>query len=186
MHFLIALIILLSSPVKAVNLLFFAEDGVCNSTGQADILVCSNLPQYRCCQAPNKSFCKTSTLQHINGSTDHYVMAEGLCDKNGIYTSIRDFTGLSYCINIPVDESSDRCSSYWEPVTDQDGVSGEVDHNMDCQEPDKMVYHDGNAMRQIHLPDGTIWDAAKHYQEKNYRELASFPTWNGSKAVLDE
>ncbi|KAG6362485.1 hypothetical protein INS49_010716 [Diaporthe citri] len=184
MKLLIALIALLTASVKGVNILFFAGDGVCD-TSNDDFLVCSDLPQHRCCQSPQKSFCGTSILEHISGTTDHYVMAEGFCDKNGNYTSTRDYTGLSNCISIPTDDASDRCSSYWESVADQDGVSGGGDHSMDCQEPDRMAYHDGTAMRQIHLPDGTFWDAMKYYQEKNYGELAAFPAWNGSDTKID-
>lgn len=184
MQLFIALIIFLSASVKGVDLLLFAEDGVCN-TGKEDYVACPNLPHHMCCQSPTKSFCGASILQNVNGSTEHFVMGEGVCDRNGLYTSIQDSTGLSMCISIPVDDSSDRCSSYWDPPTDQDGVSGGLDLKMECREPDKMGYHDGTAMRRIHLPDGTFWNAVQHYREKNYRELANFPTWNGSNSAMD-
>lgn len=183
MQLLIALIVFLSASVKGINILFFAGDGVCD-TSHEDYLVCSDLPEHRCCQSSQKNFCGTSILESISGTTDHYVMAEGVCDKNGIYTSVRDYIGLTNCISIPTDDASDQCSSYWESVADQDRVSG-ADQKMDCQEPDKMVYRDGTAKRKIHLPDGTFWDAMKYYQEGNYGALAAFPAWNGPDTESD-
>lgn len=184
MQLLITLLAFLAASVQGLNILFFSADAYCDTIND-DFLVCSDLPEHKCCQSLQKVFCGTSMLEHITGTSDHYVMAEGLCDKNGKYLSVRDYPVLSNCIGIPTDDASDRCSSYWESVTEENGVSGAGDHKMDCQEPDKMVYHDGTAKRQILLPDGTFWDAMKYYKDKNYGQLASFPAWNGSNGGTD-
>lgn len=184
MSSLIALVFFLLATVKGVNLLFFAENGVCD-TSKEDFLVCSDLPQHRCCQSQQKSFCGTSILQYLNNSTEHYVVAKGFCDINGTHDSVRDYPGFSNCIGIPKDDSSDKCSSFWEPIADGNMVSGRGDQEMDCQVPDKMVYHDGTVMRNIHLPDGSFPDAMEHYQAKNYKDLATFPAWNGLDTDTD-
>ncbi|KAI7775816.1 hypothetical protein LA080_006230 [Diaporthe eres] len=184
MQLLIALLAFIAASVQGLDILFFGADAYCDAIND-DFLVCSDLPEHKCCQAPQKVFCGTSMLKHITGTTDHYAMAEGFCDKNGKYLSVRHYPVLSNCIGIPTDDASDRCSSYWESVTGVARVLGEGDHKMDCQEPDKMVYHHGTAKRQIHLPGGTFWDAMKYYQDKNYGELASFPAWNGSNGGID-
>lgn len=181
---LIALVFFLSATVKGVNLLFFSENGVCDTT-EEDFIVCSDLPQHRCCQSQQKSFCGASILEYLKGSTEHYVIARGLCDINGTHNSVQDYAGLSNCIGIPKDDSSDQCSSFWDPMADANVVSGRGDQEMDCQVPDKMVYHDGTVMRKIHLPNGTFLDAMKHYQARNYQELAAFPAWNRLGADTD-
>lgn len=183
MQLLIALLVFLSASVAGINVLFFGGDGYCDVM-RDDFLYCSDLPEHKCCQSPQKSFCRTSVLEHITHTTDHYVMAEGLCDKNGIYLSVRDYPVEMNCMRIPTDDASDKCSAYWESV-DQNGVWGAGEDEMECQEPDKMVYHDGTAKRQIDLPDGTFWDAMKYYEEKNYGKLATFPAWNDSNAEID-
>lgn len=184
MHFVILLIISLLAPVNAVDVLFFEEDGICDTTNLA-YLTCSDLTEQRCCQS-KEPFCVTSNLHDLGGSTDHYVMGEGFCDKNGIYTSVRDYPGLSSCINIPVDTTSDWCSSYWESAQDQEEVvSDHEDHKIDCQEPDKMAYYDGTAMRKIRLPGGTFQDAVEYYREKDFGELAKFPAWDDSDIGAD-
>lgn len=181
---MIALVFFLSATVKGVNLLFFAENGVCDTTKE-DFLVCSDLHQRRCCQSQQKSFCGASILQYLNGSTEHYVMSNGLCDINGTHNSFQDYAGLSNCIGIPKNDSSDQCSSLWVPIADENVVSEREDQEMDCQVPDKMVYHDGTVMRKIHLPDGSFLDAMEHYQAKNYKDLATFPAWNGLDTDTD-
>lgn len=181
MQFLIPFIILLSPPARGINILFFPGDGLCDTSKQ-DYLICSDLPEYKCCQS-RKPFRVTSILANISGSTDHYVMGEGWCDENGNYTTVRDSTGLSNCIQIPASDASDLCSSFWEYTTNHTGHTGVLgvrDHKMGCQEPDKMVYRDGTAIRHIHLPNGTFQDAMKYYQDKDYGQLAAFPAWDGS------
>lgn len=175
---LISLVFFLSATVKGVNLLFFAENGVCDTTKE-EHLICSDLPRHRCCQSQHKSFCGASILQHLKGSTEHYVMAKGVCDINDTHDSVHDYAGLSNCIGIPKDDSSDNCSSFWDPIANANMVSGRGEQEMNCQVPDKMVYHDGTVIRKIHLPGGTFLDAMEHYQAKNYKDLATFPAWNG-------
>lgn len=182
MSILIALVFFLSATVKGVNLLFFAENGFCDTTKE-DFLLCSNLSRHRCCQSQQKSFCGASILEYLNGSTEHYVIAGGLCNVNGTHDSVQDYAGLSNCIGIPKDDSSDLCSSFWDPIADQNVVSG--GQEMDCQVPDKMGYHDGTVLRKIHLPDGTFLDAMKHYQAKSYKDLGAFPAWNGLDTDAD-
>ncbi|KAJ0120988.1 hypothetical protein J7T55_015728 [Diaporthe amygdali] len=171
------LILLLAAPARGVDLLFFSNDDVCDTSRDAYV-ACTGITQNTCC-ASYKPYCETFILEQIGGDFNHYAMGEGSCLRNGSYTWAKDESGLRYCIGLPQDVTSEMCSSYWEPLQGKEALEAAGDI-INCREPDKMGYHDGERMREIHLPDGTFWDAIKHHQDKNYKALLAYPAWNRS------
>lgn len=182
MEFLTLFLSLLPATVRAVDLLAFNIDKVCD-TADSDYVACSDFLDNSCCTS-KEPFCETFILSQIGGSFDHYAMTGQSCQQtNGGYSYADDTDPIRECIDLPSGASRKTCSFYWRPQVPgerQTLTPNNATGDMKCQEPNKMVYHNGTAVREIYLPNGTFQKAMDDYVEKNYTALGAFQIWTNS------
>ncbi|KUI69721.1 hypothetical protein VM1G_04789 [Cytospora mali] len=164
---------------SAVNLLFFGPGDNCYAS--TDHIGCYNHPGDACCYA-SSPFCTTFQLGDTGDNlASIWAMSGKNCNlKNGYSTCSQHGSGHTDCCIDIFGHDTSTCSAFWgmnlgggkdEVTADANATNGE------CVQPNKMVYKDGNGIKEIFLPNGTLEKAVDSYKKKDYAALAGYSAW---------
>jgi hypothetical protein len=192
--------IALAISSQAKDLLFFSEDGSCNTNVLH--MQCGNVPSGTCCDSA-APFCQ---LLFCNGcSQGDYLFSyfSATCSNSNYGFCVEPGSG-SYCCE-SLRGGSACAAKYSGSATKRSNTIAAEDknHNVSqsnitivdgiidpdsCErrlQPNKMVFFDDSGERhEIYLPQGTFQRAVELSQAKNWDELSNFSIYGKSNRII--
>lgn len=179
--FALTLMLCMAGTASANDLLFFSGGDNCYAS--TPHIGCYGHPGDFCCMSASP-FCTTFQLSNsgANVASIWAVSGQGCNLHDGYKTCTQKGVGHRDCCIDIFGYDTSTCSAFWGinlggKEEEGDGLAAGGGTRGGCVQPNKMVYDDGQGMREIFLPSGTLQDAIDLYNNKDYAALGGYNTW---------